>query len=316
MEENDEKNVEAYNNRAHLQFEGLSVMNVLGSLKKSENPVQNKFYTNNTTSLPNISDLPDEYVFPQIVKDKRDFWEEVSSRSSSSLSSAPVRTKPTSNTKNPGKLIQRTFQKSISARSLKTHISDVSRSIEDLESETSNELNSLPYSTEDESMNYSLPNMSPETNFSNTMSVKDKKFFWEQVRYRSTSSLSINSQKEHTTKNEIQKLTTSWEKPLYLTSLGDKIGEAYKSENNILSVGDSEFSSLKTYKSVENSLENYGIMSIEERKKMLLSQGKFKNIPEKTSKGKIFQRSTNVSHLTTPSMNNQAEGSKLLGSSK
>ncbi|XP_018570480.1 uncharacterized protein PF11_0213 [Anoplophora glabripennis] len=65
------------------QFEGLSVLNYLGSLKKSECTNKREPYPlSSTMSLPNISSM-ENGVFRNSVKERANFWEKLSSSSSS-----------------------------------------------------------------------------------------------------------------------------------------------------------------------------------------------------------------------------------------
>lgn len=279
--ENDTKNINKSKPNGHLQFEGLSVLNVLSSLKNSEIFDKKTFYQNSTSSLPNISVLPDEYIFPRVVNDKKNFWEEVSSRSSSSLSTTPsMKNKlPEQNTKTNKnawkKLVTDTNEK------YSVDLSDTHRSVEDLTSEMSMDFNSLQYSTEeDESTNYSLPNMSFDSNVA-TMSVKERKFFWEQYYPRSTSSLSDKSTKERK-QHGVQKVKSVWGiHDESKSNLVEKTGGLYKSESNILSLESTHYHSLKKYKSVDDSLDNCTILSIADRKKMLLKENGFKVVSDK-----------------------------------
>lgn len=285
--ENDEKNVKKSNNNTHLQFEGLSVMNVLGSLKKSENSDKSNFYKNNTASLPNITDLPDEYVFPRVVKEKKHFWEEVSSRSSSSLSTShSVKNKSLTKSLSPEKSSIRTpYETDTYIKKSLIGVSDSHRSVEDLATESSYDYSSYNYSTEEE-MNYSLPNMSLDSDYPTSISVRERKFYWEKFYPRSSSSLGNESVREHKTKDADQRLRALWSKPQETPkpNLIEKIGGLYKSENNIVSLNIFQNHSLKKYKSLDDSLDNCTIVSLQERKKMLLKTDYFKNVSEKSNK--------------------------------
>lgn len=271
-------------------------MNVLSSLKKSENSEKGTFCQNNTASLPNIADLSDEYIFPSVVKDKTNFWEEVSSRSSSSLSTTPsIKNKLSQKNVENDKNIWKNARADINRKSSTEDLPVTHRSVEDLTSEISIDFNSLQYSTEDESMNYSLPNMSFDSNVATTMSVKERKFFWEQFHPRTASSLSDGSAKERKFHYGNQRTKSVWGKPEETTrsNLVEKTGGIYKSENNILSLESTHYHSLKKYKSVDDSLDNCTILSIAERKRMLLQsegcRGESEK-PEKISAVKVYTR--------------------------
>lgn len=293
--ENDEKNVKKSKNNKHLQFEGLSVMNVLGSLKKSENSEKSNLYQNSAASLPNITDLPDEYVFPQVVKEKKHFWEEVSSRSSSSLSTThSVKNKSLTKRSSPEKSIEGTYDKDTNRKTSIVGISDSHRSAEDL-TMSSYGYSSLNYSTEEE-MNYSLPNMSLDSDYPISISVKERKFYWEKFYPRSSSSLGDEAVRKHQNKDVDQRLRALWSKPQETPkpNLVERSGGIYKSENNILSLDNFHSHSLKKYKSVDDSLDNCTVVSLEERKKMLLKTDCFKTVSDKSNIVTKFKKSVPV----------------------
>lgn len=274
--ENDDKNIEITRNRKHLQFEGLSVMNVLGSLKNSQHSNKDKCYQNNAVSLPNIANLPDEFVFPHFVIEKKHFWEEVSSRSSSSLSVTSQKKKFFLRKKND--VLDR------SKKPVTNKVLDIYRSVNDLRSETSNEFNSRRHFTEDESMNFSLPNMSFDSNFPSSLSVKEKKNFWEHISPRTTNANSSKTPRTQKTKGlqelkPIQIMERKYDN-LKRRHLSDKTDGIYNSRSNTFSLEHSQSRALKKYNSVDDSLDNCTALSIEERKRLLLQQDYFKIQPD------------------------------------
>lgn len=260
---------------SHLKFEGLSVMNVLGSLKHSEQSDNGKFYQNNAISLPNLLDLPEEYTFKR-VKDRKNFFEEVSSKSSNAVNKIDFRKKTRFFIKGDsqeGSVWE--SKENTSQRSSLDDICDLQKSEDEL---MSNDSNSIQYSTEDESMSFSLPSNTSDTNC--PISVKEKKFFWEQISPRSDSSVSNKSEKGYKKTDETNSILEKSDDRLR-NNLIDKTGGIYKSDNNLLSLENSCDNSLKKYKSVDDSLDNCTTLSIQERKKMLLKQDYFKDKHEK-----------------------------------
>lgn len=95
-------NIEIIKSNGHYEFEDLSVLNVLDSLKEPKNLHGDNYSLTNTMSMPNIS-LESEYMSSNLVKAKKEFWESLSSMSSlSSLHTfSPSPMLPVSPKKNP-----------------------------------------------------------------------------------------------------------------------------------------------------------------------------------------------------------------------
>ncbi|XP_072385201.1 uncharacterized protein [Diabrotica undecimpunctata] len=144
----------------------------------------------------------------------------------------------------------------------------------------------------------SMPNLSIESEWSPMSSVKDKKFFWENVSSRSSSSISnksLSPNKVKKTLSELERSKLIWKKPdesisakgpfkENVTSSGNMLG---KSADDILSMTESlAYQHSKKYQSVDDSLNKCTVLSIEERKKLLLKQA-YEH--EKNNKEKIKQ---------------------------
>ncbi|XP_074027731.1 uncharacterized protein isoform X1 [Leptinotarsa decemlineata] len=124
----------------------------------------------------------------------------------------------------------------------------------------------------------SLPDMSLESDDSLCDSVRDRRNFWENIS-RSSSSISLISMKRVKNKlEEGERCKLIWKKPAEsITKVeevtNNNIPEIYKSADDILSMTESlSYQNSKNYKSLDNSLNDEEMLSIDERKKMLLKQ--------------------------------------------
>ncbi|XP_028131508.1 uncharacterized protein MAL13P1.304 isoform X2 [Diabrotica virgifera virgifera] len=144
----------------------------------------------------------------------------------------------------------------------------------------------------------SMPNLSIESEWSPMSSVKDKKFFWENVSSRSSSSISnksLSPNKMKKTFSELERSKLIWKKPDESISVKETFKENVTSSGNMLGKSADDILSMteslahqhnKKYQSVDDSLNKCTVLSIEERKKMLLKQA---YVHEKTNKEKIKQ---------------------------
>lgn len=143
----------------------------------------------------------------------------------------------------------------------------------------------------------SLPNISSIENGVFQNSVKERKNFWEKIS-SSSSSLSLNSEvswkKKSNKLTETERCKLIWKKPYEVTASSmnateenrnvDKNSDIRKSADDILSITNLvAHDTPKKFKSMDHSLDKCTVMSIDERKRMLLKQDYEKEIPKKHS---------------------------------
>ncbi|CAH1108073.1 unnamed protein product [Psylliodes chrysocephalus] len=116
---------------------------------------------------------------------------------------------------------------------------------------------------------FSLPNLSLDSDCSYTVSIKDRKSFWENLSSGSSSSSTKSlypSKMEDPT--DLVRSKMIWRKPLSNFRPAENV---YKSADDILSMATSHAEYVKC-NSVEDSLDKCAVLSIEDRKRLLLKQ--------------------------------------------
>lgn len=225
----------------------MKVIGVLNNFKDTMNSSQSQ---KNVSSLPNIAPVADEYVFPHIVNEKRPFWEKMSCRSMDN------------------KLIQ------IKADIEKENVRIKRFSPDDplIKHRSVNDLNSTMLSKVESPTENNFSASCSDIHRSSSMSVREKKSFWEQKSYETLSRKSTSA----STSNLIN--TRDNESDLRILEISPSCNDIefdgvcrFKEDTSTVKT-----TSVRKYKSMEDSLDNYYIMSIDERKKMLEHQGVFK----------------------------------------
>lgn len=213
----------------------------------------------NASSVPDIVNLSDEYKLP-VVKEKKEFWEKLAlqkettsvvnslKRNMATKHKYEVKATPSWKTEQHSKLSKNDM--------LSTY-----GSVDDLGLH-SNDFNSLQYSSEDRavvnhSTHLSLPNLS----------VKEKKYFWDQLHSRSSS-----SRNSKTNEKNIKLKETFCSKSGGAES---SIGKTKEEEVNCTLDPENLYYKYQNH-SLDYPIENYEIQSVQERKKMLFNQDSFK----------------------------------------
>ncbi|KAG5883615.1 hypothetical protein JTB14_005747 [Gonioctena quinquepunctata] len=126
----------------------------------------------------------------------------------------------------------------------------------------------------------SFPDVSLESDGSFTNLVREKKSFWEKVSLGSSRSSDYPTLPKKTTKklSEYERCRLIWKKPTEIITEPDEVDisrktDIYRSADDILSMTASMTQqNMKNCKSLDNSLNECEMLTIEERKQMLLKQ--------------------------------------------